>query len=70
MDVVELDGEFFATQWWTVFGVGGSNVYLIDEVVERRGPVSLVAQVVDYPTSVPIGDELETRVETVNRHTA
>lgn len=37
---------------------------------ERRGPVSLVARVVDDQTSVPIGDELETRVETVVRRNA
>ena len=70
MGVLESDGEFVSVLRWAVFDVGRSPVYLIDEVVERRSPVSLVAQVVDDPTSVLIGDKTETRVETVIRHTA
>ncbi|MEA5389174.1 hypothetical protein VB773_20430 [Haloarculaceae archaeon H-GB2-1] len=68
--MLELDGEFFTVLLWTVFGVGSSTGYLLDEVVERRGFVSLVAQVVDDPTSVLVGDELKTPVEIVFRHTA
>ena len=68
--VLELDGEFFPVLRWAVFGVGRSTGHLPDEVVERRGSVSLVAQVVDDPTSVLVGDELETPVEIVVRHTA
>ena len=40
----------------------------VDELVNRRGLGSLVAQVVDDPTPVPISDELETGVETAVRH--
>jgi hypothetical protein len=68
--VLELDGEFFTVLLWIVFGVESSTGYLLDEVVERRGSVSLLAQVVDDPTSVLVGDELETPVEIVVRHTA
>jgi hypothetical protein len=70
MGMPELDGEFFSTSRWTVFGVGSSTGYLLDEVVERRGSGGLVTQVVDDPTSVLVGEELETPVEIVDRHTA
>lgn len=68
MRVVELDGEFVPILRWTVLGVRSSPVYLLDEVIERRGPGSLVAQVVDDPTSMLVGDKAETRVETVGHH--
>jgi hypothetical protein len=68
--VLELDGELFPSLLWAVFRVGRSTVYLLDEIVERRSSVSLVAQVLDDLTSVPVGDEAETRVETVVRHSA
>jgi hypothetical protein len=70
VDVVELDGDFFPTLRWIVFEVGSLTGYLLDEVVECRGSVSLVAQVVDDLTSVLVGDEPETRVKIVVRHTA
>lgn len=68
MGVLELDGEILPVLGWIVFGVRPSTVHLIDEVLKRRGPGSLVAQVVDDTTTVLIGDELETRVKTVGRH--
>jgi len=66
--VGELNGELISIHLSLIGDIRFGLMQLVDEVIDRCLPVSVVPEVFDEPSPASISDEFETRIETVVIH--
>ena len=64
----ESNGELISIYLSLIGDTRFGLMQLVDEVIDRRLPVSVVPEVFDEPPPASISDECETRIETVIVH--